>query len=73
MLEYAYENQCPWHEETCEFAAERGHLEVLKYAHENKCPSDWSACYRAAFKCGDHSRMLIHEYLRKNNLLPSTP
>ena len=31
---------CPWDEETCEYAATKGHLEVLKYAHENGCPWD---------------------------------
>jgi hypothetical protein len=29
---YAYENGCPWKEDTCSSAAWNGHLEMLKYA-----------------------------------------
>ena len=34
----AHENECPWGEKTCTWAAENGQLECLKYAHENGCP-----------------------------------
>ena len=31
-------NGCPWDEETCSFADEDGHLEVLQWALANGCP-----------------------------------
>jgi hypothetical protein len=31
-------NQCPWDENTCAFAAENGHLELLKWCRSNLCP-----------------------------------
>ena len=40
MLKYAHEKGCPWDEDTCRYAAEEHHLEVLKYARENGCPED---------------------------------
>ena len=33
-------NGCLWDEETCEYAAEGGHLEVLQWARANGCPWD---------------------------------
>ena len=38
MLKWARENDCPWNEFTCMYAAEYGHLEVLKWACENGAP-----------------------------------
>ena len=41
---------CPWNAETCNRAAQAGHLETLRWAHENGC--DWNAevtCYYAAY------------------------
>ena len=35
---WARENDCPWNEATCAWAAEGGHLEVLKWARANGCP-----------------------------------
>ena len=32
------ENSCPWDENTCDLAAEGGHLRVLKWARQNGCP-----------------------------------
>jgi len=40
MLKWARENDCPWDEWTCTFAAEGGHLETLKWARTNGCPWD---------------------------------
>ena len=40
---------CPWDEDTCSFAAEKGNFECLKYAHENGCPWDEWSCHEAAF------------------------
>jgi hypothetical protein len=34
------EHGCKWNEETCERAAEGGHLEVLQWARANHCPWD---------------------------------
>jgi hypothetical protein len=48
MLKWARENDCPWDEETCAYAADGGHLEVLKWARENDCPWDeWTCAYAA--------------------------
>ena len=44
MLKWARENDCPWHEATCAFAARGGNLEVLKWARENDCPWDEATC-----------------------------
>jgi hypothetical protein len=38
MLKWAHENDCPWNEVTCMFAAEEGRLDVLKWARENGAP-----------------------------------
>ena len=38
--EAARENDCPWDEDTCSYAAYGGHLEVLKWARLNGCPWD---------------------------------
>ena len=38
MLQWAREKGCEWDEETCEYAAEGGHLEVLRWARANGCP-----------------------------------
>ena len=38
MLQWARANGCPWDEETCTFAAKKGHNEVLQWAIENGCP-----------------------------------
>ena len=62
VLKYAYENECPWDEQTCEWAARGGHLDVLKYAHENECPWDEKTCMEAAE--GGHLDVL--KYAREN-------
>ena len=38
MVQWAREKGCEWDEETCEYAAEGGHLEVLRWARANGCP-----------------------------------
>jgi len=38
MLQLARENECPWDEDTCAWAAERGELEVLRWEIEHGCP-----------------------------------
>jgi len=35
---HAHENGCPWGEETCDWAARKGHLDCLRYALDNDCP-----------------------------------
>ena len=39
-----------FNEETCAFAAQGGHLEVLKYLHEKGCPWNEETCNAAAFE-----------------------
>ena len=39
---------CPWDAETCNKAAEHGHLETLRWAHENGCDWDADTCFHAA-------------------------
>ena len=38
MLKWARENGCPWDEQTCAYAAEGGHIELLRWARENGAP-----------------------------------
>ena len=47
-MKYAYENGCPWNDETCTKASNNGHLECLKYAHENSFPWDKMTCVYAS-------------------------
>ena len=42
----------PWDWETCAYAAEGGHLEVLMWARENGCPLDEYTRKRAAAHLG---------------------
>ena len=37
-MKWAREHDCQWNEETCEFAADNGQLEVLRWAIEHGCP-----------------------------------
>ena len=62
MLKYLHEKGCPWHWQTCHYAARWGHLEVLKYAHENGCPWDEETCLYAAKGRGSEAL----KYLREN-------
>ena len=47
ILNYLYENGCPWDSKVCENAAMYSNLECLKYAHKNGCPWDSKTCYIA--------------------------
>jgi hypothetical protein len=49
VLKWAQEHHCPWNEETCEYAARGGHLDVLKWAREHDCPWDENTCAYAAY------------------------
>jgi hypothetical protein len=40
-LKYCHENNCPWDNQTCRYAAIYGNLECLKYARDNGCP-EWT-------------------------------
>ena len=55
-MKWAHENGCPWDEETCAAAAERGHLEVLRWARQNGCPWDENTWYRAQSNCNPYLR-----------------
>lgn len=48
VLQYLYENGCPWNEYTCKFAAEGGHLDVLRWCRSKDCPWDEDVCAFAA-------------------------
>ena len=48
VLQWAREHECPWDEQTCEAAAQGGHLDVLQWARERDCPWDESTCMCAA-------------------------
>ena len=48
----------PWDEETCESAAQKGHLDVLMYARENGCPWD-----DRTWRYADES---VQKWLKKN-------
>ena len=58
----AHENECPWGEKTCTWAAENGRLECLKYAHENGCRWDKETCSWAA----ENGHLECLKYARKN-------
>jgi hypothetical protein len=51
VLKWAFENGCPWNENTCSKAAKGGYLEILKWVRENGCPWDKNTCYEAE-RCG---------------------
>ena len=56
MLQWARANGCPWSAQTCEGAAQGGHLEVLQWAYANGCP--WDAdTFRMAEDC-EHLEIL---------------
>jgi hypothetical protein len=56
VLQWAHQNGCEWNEETCQYAAKKGHLEVLSWAHENGCPWNlWTWTY-AASQCRPYLR-----------------
>ena len=48
MLQWARANGCPWNEDTCGFAAFKGHLDILQWAYSNGCPWDEITCAWAA-------------------------
>ena len=39
-MKWLKENNCPWNEETFEYAAKNGNLENMKWLLENNCPWD---------------------------------
>lgn len=47
IIEYLFDNNVPWDERCCIFAAKGGHLNVLVFAHENGCPWDYQVCNAA--------------------------
>jgi hypothetical protein len=38
MLQWLHEHGCPWDEDICQVAAERGQVDILKYAIRHDCP-----------------------------------
>lgn len=48
MLRWARLNGCPWDINSCRFAAEQGHLDVLKWCKENEGRWDARTCINAA-------------------------
>ena len=52
-FKYAHENNCPWDEYTCTYAAMNGHLDCLKYAHKNGCPWDDKKICRSTITNGN--------------------
>ena len=58
VLKWLRSEGCPWDEETCEMAAEGGHLEVLKWLRSEGCP--WDA------GTWDAAKESTREWLREN-------
>ena len=56
MLQWARQSGCRWHEWTCSYAAQGGHLAVLQWAQQNGCSWDEETCARAA--AGGHLAVL---------------
>jgi hypothetical protein len=50
ILQWARENGCPWHIETCTYAVKNCHMDILKWARENGCPWDDATRRMAAQK-----------------------
>ena len=38
VLQWARENDCPWDENLCMYAAKGGHLQMLRWLRENGAP-----------------------------------
>jgi hypothetical protein len=57
MIKWLREQEAPWSEYTCAYAAKGGHLEVLKYLKEQDCPwnDEWTCSYAAK---GGHLEVL---------------
>ena len=59
MLQWLHVQQppCPWDEMACEWAARRGHLDVLKWLRGQQPPCLWDI--------GDCSRSAAHAAIRE--------
>ena len=63
MIEFARVNLCcPWVKETCAWAAEGGHLEVLQWARLRLCPWNALTCVCAA----KHGHLEMLQWARAN-------
>ena len=56
VLQWAWQQDCPWNEKTCSRAASGGHLAVLQWARQHGCPWNENTCSRAA--SGGHLAVL---------------
>lgn len=56
------EYNCPWDENTCIYAAEKGRLNILMYAKKHGCPFHEDACMFAA----RYNHFLVLQWLRSN-------
>ena len=66
MLQWARANGCPWCPQTCELAAEKGHLNILKWARMNGCPMDEEAFDKLALAVG---RFVMCAWKSENGVL----
>ncbi len=66
MLQWARANGCPWCPQTCELAAEKGHLNILKWARMNGCPMDEEAFDKLAMAVG---RFVMSAWKSENGVL----
>ena len=60
MVKYCVANECFMDKETCAYAAENGHLEILKYLHE-EAKAPWDS--RTATFAAKYGHLHILEYL----------
>ena len=60
MVKYCVANECFMDKETCAYAAENGHLEILKYLHE-EAKAPWDS--RTATLAAKYGHLHILEYL----------
>ena len=48
VLQWAWQQGCPWDSPTCTWAAKGGHLAALQWARQHGCPWDEATCSSAA-------------------------
>ena len=64
FLKWAREvKQCAWNNETIDWAANQGNLEMVKYCVENNCPMNEKACAHAA----DEGHLDVLKYLYEHD------
>src|SRR5687767_10642909 len=59
-------SQCEWSSQTCQYAAEGGHLNVLKWARRNDCPWDSNTANEAYLYYRKTIDILVLQWVLEN-------